>query len=118
MAKRFHKHKLLLDENVAERTYFPLLNKRFDVKHIAMDLKLESLPDPKVFALAERENRLLITYNSKDFVRLVAGSTQTGIIGLSANLPPKQVDKKLTALLIKSGPKILFGKLTNITGET
>jgi|SRR3989344_2012902 len=118
MTKRFHKHKLLLDENVPARSYFPLLNKRFDVKHIAMDLKLGSSSDPKVFTLAKKENRLLITYNSKDFVKLVKKGADTGIIDVSANLPPEQVDKKLTSLLTKSGPRILFGKITSISGET
>lgn len=118
MTKRFHKHKLLLDENFPPRSFLPLLNQRFDVKHIAADLNLPSLSDPKVFALAQKENRLLITYNTKDFVKLIEKSVNTGLIGVSASLPPEQVDKKLTALLSKSGPKTLFGKITFISGET
>lgn len=118
MTKRFYKHKLLLDENFPARSFFPLLNHRFDVKHVAMDLNLGSLSDPKIFALAQRKNRLLVTYNTKDFVKLVEKNTKTGLIGVSANLPPDQVDKKLTALLSKSGSRTLFGKITFISGET
>lgn len=83
-----------------------------------MDLNLGSLSDPKVFALAHKENRLLITYNTKDFIKLVEKNANAGLIGVSAHLPPDQVDKKLTALLTKSGSKTLFGKLTTISGET
>ena len=48
MATRFYKHKLLLDENMPRRTYFPSLNARFDVKHIALDYKQRGLPGEAV----------------------------------------------------------------------
>lgn len=118
MTKRFYKHKLLLDENFPVRSSFPTLNKLFNVKHIAMDLHLVSLSDPEVYELARKENRLLITFNTKDFVKLAEKGEDTGVIGVSANLLPDQIDKKLTALLTKAGPKTLAGKLTTLTGET
>lgn len=118
MTKRFYKHKLLLDENFPVRSSFPTLNKHFNVKHVAMDLHSAGLSDPEVYELARREKRLLITYNTKDFVNLVKKEKDTGVIGVSANLPLEQVDKKLTALIIKAGPKRLLGKLTRLTGET
>lgn len=117
MPKRFHKHKLLLDENFYLRSSLPLLNRRFDVKHLSEDLKLSGLPDPKVYELARKEERLLVTYNVKDFSRLVSKSADTGIVGVSANLSLAQIDKKLVALLTKSSKHTLFGKLTVITGE-
>ena len=39
-------------------------------------------------------------------------------VGVSANLPPHQVDTKLTSLFTRSPAKSLIGKLTTITGET
>ncbi len=39
MSPKFHKFKLLLDENMAARRKYRLLNRLFDVKHIAFDLK-------------------------------------------------------------------------------
>jgi len=117
MPKRFHKYKLLLDENFYLRSSLPLLNNRFDVKHLSADLKLSGLSDPKVYELARKEERLLVTYNVKDFSSLVAKSTDSGIIGVSANLSIEQIDKKLVALLTKSSKRTLFGKLTVITGE-
>lgn len=118
MTKRFHKHKLLLDENFPVRTHFPKLNKRHNVKHITTDLNLSSLPDPKVYKLAKKDARILVTYNIKDFSPLVGLNDKTGVIGVSPNLPVEQIDKKLTALLNKSTRKSLIGKVTVITGET
>lgn len=116
--KRFYKHKLLLDENFPIRTYFPTLNRRFDVKHIGADLNQEGLADPKVYALARKEKRLLVTRNIKDFEELALMGNDTGVIGVSSNLTFKQVDIKLTALLNKSTEKSLLGKITKIGGET
>lgn len=38
MPKGFYKHRLLLDENMPHRSEFPILNSKFDVKHIEDDL--------------------------------------------------------------------------------
>lgn len=117
MRRRFLKHKILLDEGFYLRTDLPHLNSRFDVKHIAADLKEAGLPDIQVYQLAIKQKRLLVTYNAKDFKKLAPNSKNTGIIAVSPNLLVGQIDKKLTALLIKSKPKDLFGKFTTITGE-
>ena|SRR3989344_6230759 len=116
--KRFYKHKLLLDENFPIRKHFPFLNRRFDLKHVGVDLNLEGLSDPEVYALARKENRLVVTRNIKDFRELALTSNDTGVIGISPNLIFEQIDKKLTALLNKSTKKSLFGKLTTISEET
>lgn len=117
MTKRFHKHKLLLDENFPVRSYFPNLTRRYDVKHLTADLNLASLADPKIYKFAQKEGRIIVTYNIKDFVPLVEDDTKSGVIGVSPSLQPEQVDKKLTALLNKSTKKSLLGKLTTISGE-
>ena len=118
MPKRFHKYKLLLDENFSVRSSFPLLNRRFDVKHIAQDLNKAGISDEQVYEIARKQGRLLITYNVKDFSRLASKSKDTGIIGVSANLSMGQIDKKLTALLLRSPKSSLYGKLSGITGES
>lgn len=115
--KRFYKHKLLLDENFPVRQHLAALNRRFDVKHVGADLNQEGLSDPQVYALAHKLGRLVITRNIKDFKELAHTSSETGVIGVSSNLTFDQIDKKLTALLNKSTPKSLFGKLTIISGE-
>ena len=117
MTKQFYKHKLLLDENFPVRSYFPKLNKRYDLKHLTADLNLASLPDSKVYKFAQKEGRIIVTYNIKDFVPLMENDTKTGIIGVSPHLSSDQIDKKLTALLNKSTKKSFLGKLTIISGE-
>ena len=91
MTQRFHKHKILLDENMSSRQRFPRLNSRFDVKHIRDDLNSGGLPDPQVFALAEKLQRLIVTLNARDFKVLATRSLDTGIIGVSANLRSHQI---------------------------
>ena len=118
MPQGFYKHKVLLDENLPLRSAFPKLNGKFDVKHIAGDLKQGSLPDPDVYKLAVDQKRILVTYNTKHFRTLAGNRDDAGIIGVSANLPPAQTDTKLTALLTKSTPQALQRKFTPLTGET
>ena len=67
MPKRFYKHKLLLDEHVSPRQYFPRLNEHLDVKHIKHDLHLPGVPDPDVYQLALSQSRIILTKNVKDF---------------------------------------------------
>ena len=77
-AKRFYKHKLLLHENFPIRSYFPNLNKRHDIKHLTKDLNLASLSDTKVYKFAQKEERIIVTYNVKDFIPLVENYTSSG----------------------------------------
>jgi Domain of unknown function (DUF5615) len=118
MPKRFHKHKLLLDENMPHRTAFPNLNSKFDVKHLVDDLKQGGIPDPAVYQLAVDQKRVLVTFNVKHFRALAGSQDDAGIIGVSANLPAAQVDTKLTALLTKTTPQALGKKFTPLTGKT
>src|SRR3990167_2868421 len=117
MVRKFRKHKLLLDEGFPVRAYFPLLNSRFDVKHITQDFKQVSLSDSEVHRFAADHDRIVVTLNIKDFKPIFPTNKNTGVIGVSANLPYDQVDKKLTALLIKSTKRQLLGRLNVITGE-
>src|SRR3954453_11825854 len=118
MARPFYKFKLLLDENMPPRQRFPRLNSRFDVKHIRDDLNQLGLKDPPVYALARKLRRLIITLNGDDFIKMIDQSTETGVINISANLRYDQIDTKLTSLLTKISPNALYGKFTNLTGET
>lgn len=118
MPKRFYKFKLLLDENMPPRQRFPRLNSRFDVKHIRDDFNQTSLKDPAVYDLAVKLNRLVVTFNGDDFENKADKSNDSGIINVSANMRYEQIDTKLTALLVKSTPNALYGKFTEITGET
>ncbi len=114
MPKKFHKHKLLLDENMPNRRTFPRLNMLFDVKHIRDDFKGAGISDQQVYEIAEQSKRLIITYNVKHFKILAGKSQETGIIGVSPHLLPHQIDAKLTALLRNSSERALFGKYTSL----
>ena len=115
MPTRFHKYKLLLDENIPGRTFFPRLNRLFDVKHLRDDLNRPGLTDPQVYSLAIRLGRFVVTYNIKDFRTLATQSQDTGVIGISPHLPLHQVDAKLTALLMRSRESALVGRYTAIS---
>ncbi len=117
MAHTFYKQKLLLDEGFPPRSYFPMLNQRFDVKHIKDDFKLIGLPDTEVYAVAVKMNRLIITYNAKDFRHMAQNSKDTGVIGVSALMSYDHIDKKLTSLLTKSTSNALQGKYTALRDE-
>lgn len=111
MAKRFFKHKLLLDEHMDDRHAYPMLNERFDVKHIAADLRAGGLPDPQVYALAATTSRILITRNSKDFHALVRTKRDAGIIDIPPHTPARVLDTTLTALLVHHGPTYFQGRI-------
>lgn len=118
MPRRVYKHKLLLDENFPLRNKLRRCNHRFNLKHLTGDLKLSGLTDSEIYSLAQKLRRLIVTFNDKDFRLLIFKSQNTGVIGVSANITHEQIDKKLMALLTKSGPKELYGKFTYISGET
>ena len=118
MGRKFHKFKLLLDENFPLRQRLLLLNNRHNVKHIKGDYKQIGLSDEAVYERARKEKRLIVTFNDKDFREIAVLSKNTDIIGVSTNLTPDQIDKKLTAFLRKAKPQDLFGKFKYIIGET
>jgi hypothetical protein len=118
MPKGFYKHKLLLDENMPHRSEFPILNSKFDIKHIEDDFGKGGLSDPDVYQLAVDQKRILVTFNSKHFRKRAGSKDDVGVIGVSANLPSSQTDTKLTALLTRSTPNTLQGKFIPLTRET
>ncbi len=118
MTHKIYKFKLLLDEGFFRRHRLAKLNQLYNVKHITGDFHKEGLSDPDVVEIAKKENRLVVTYNEKDFRTLANKSKETGVIGISDNLSAKQIDTKLTALLKQSNPKDLFGRFTPLSGET
>ena len=116
MSKRFYKHKTLLDEHLYHRRGYPLLNARFDVKHIRDDLHLDGLPDPQVYELAVKQGRIILTTNDKDFRPLLRDDCP-GIIGIPDAWLPDRVDTKLTALLTKHGPAYFRGRYRSLAAE-
>jgi predicted nuclease of predicted toxin-antitoxin system len=116
MPKSPHKFKLLLDENVEARSYFPKLNDFHNVKHLVGDYKKDGLKDPEVFEYAKKEKRILVTYNYTDFTKMDF-SKNTGVIGISHALSLSDIDKKLMSFLRSKSENDLYGKVHIISGE-
>jgi predicted nuclease of predicted toxin-antitoxin system len=109
MPKVFHKHKLLLDEHMPDRSAFPKLNELFDVKHIAFDLNRAGAKDPAVYTVATGAKRILLTRNEADFRPLIQPG-DPGIIGMPPHLRNDQIDSRLTAFLKRHSPNYFAGK--------
>ncbi len=56
-----------------------------------------------------------MTYNIGDFKKLARQSKDAGVIGVTQNLAPDQLDTKLNSLLSKSAKKSLYGKYTPLS---
>jgi hypothetical protein len=64
--------RLLLDANLSPRRVGSALEKRgHDVLSMASDAALGALDDPQVLELAAREDRIVVTRNSRDFAPLL-----------------------------------------------
>lgn len=68
--------RLLLDECAGDRALFQqLLNAGHDVER-SVDTVGGAASDPDVFAYAVAQNRISVTYNVKDFLKLASGTAQ------------------------------------------
>jgi hypothetical protein len=109
MSKPFYKHKVLLDEHLFNRRSYPLLNERFDVKHIKHDLHFGGMADQAIYELALSQGRIILTSNVKDF-RPLLREDSPGIIGIPETWSTSRLDTKLTALLIKHNSNYFRGR--------
>lgn len=114
MARKLYKFKLLLDENLPNRTSFPRLNGRYDTKHVVHDYKKQGIPDDMVMRLAVQSERIVITLNKKDFLNFKL-TKNSGVIGVSPNLSIEQIDVKITSFLSKSTKNQIYGHIHYIT---
>ena len=114
---KFHKHKLLLDENLAPRSAFPQLNGLFDIKHVAHDLNYAGMQDPKVYGLALTLGRIIVTFNGRDFRPLLRQAHSAGVIDIPAGWTHSQIDTKLTALLKRHSPAYFAGTFRTLATE-
>jgi hypothetical protein len=113
---RHRRFKLLLDENMAPRERFPILNSRHDVKHLVHDLDFRGISDDRVYVLAQKTRRLIVTFNRKHFAPMSGKSKETGILAVSPTVSNGKIDTKLVALLSRHSKSFFFGKTQTITG--
>lgn len=116
MTRKFRKYKLLLDEGLPPRDRFKILNSRHNLKHIKHDFGQPGISDKEVWKIAAKEGRVVITYNVKDFKKLVVND-RSGVVGISTNLSIEQIDKKLTSILIKTKKSNLYGKYKSLSAK-
>ncbi|MFD7261325.1 DUF5615 family PIN-like protein [Streptomyces sp. NPDC059874] len=117
MSKPYHKHKLLFDEGMPPRRWYPRLNEHFDVKHIAHDYDMAGADDKDVYALAYKQQRIIVTINRDDFEHLVGTREDAGAISVPDGHSAARVDGKLTSLLMHRGSKFFQGRLIPLGGE-
>lgn len=118
MSRKPHRYKLLLDENFFPKDRLPLLKRRYNIKHIKHDFKLIGLKDPEAYNFAVEEDRIIITFNDKDFLEVASKSKKSGVIGVSTNMLSDNIDKKIAAKLRKAKPSEIYGKFNYISNET
>ena len=106
------KCKLLLDENLPPRKKFIRLNSRYNVRHIVHDNHKSGISDNELFKIAEKEQRIILTRNEKDFIGNVR--KKSGLIGLSPNLSTEDIDKIVTSMLTRHKKCYLIGKFIHI----
>jgi hypothetical protein len=81
------------------------------VKHVRDDLHRGGLEDEPVYQLAVARGQILITENWTDFLDLVGTEDDLGVIGIPLHWQPRQVDTKLTALLMRHSPAYFKGRV-------
>jgi|SRR3954451_4242957 predicted nuclease of predicted toxin-antitoxin system len=117
MPKAFPKHKLLFDENMPPRQRYRRLNQHFDVKHAKLDFHMAGDPDEAIYAVACEQGRIIITINRDDFKPLVGTKRDAGVIAIPDGQAAIRTDTKLTALLMRHGPKYFQGRIIALGGE-
>jgi len=106
---------LLLDEMFSPRIAVGLRDRDLDAYGIVERPDLRSLPDPEVLELATAEQRILVTFNIKDFQMLdrqwaTTGRRHGGIVFVAHRRFPRQggsvgqLVTELHALIVKPRP--------------
>lgn len=111
--------RLLADENIQPDTVRLLRERGFDVLG-AFDAGLGGAPDPRVFAEAQRLERMLLTYNAHFAdLRALAAQRHHGIVRLRfSNQRVDFVHPRLLAALEKLGQQDLRDTLVTLTDDS
>ncbi len=117
MSSRKHtRYKLLLDEGLSRKEKFQSLNNLHNLKHIKHDLKKGGAKDYEIYKIAEKEKRMVLVFNTKDFKPLIQPQ-KPSVIALSTGLTNEQIDLKLCKILKNLRHNQELGHLISITNE-
>lgn len=75
-----------------------------------MDLNEGGIKDQEVYKIACEQKRIIVTYNIDDFKVFAKANKDSGVIGVTVNLTPDQLDSRLISLLSKSTERSFYGK--------
>lgn len=110
------RHKLLLDEGLPRKEAYPRANNYHSLRHIVHDVGKGGAKDKDVYAIANKEKRIVVVFNTKDFRPLIFPQS-VSVISLSTNLTDRQVDLKLCKSLRYLKPSQTKGHLITITNS-
>lgn len=110
------RHKLLLDEGLPRKEAYPRANNYHSLRHIVHDVGKGGAKDKDVYAIANKEKRIVVVFNTKDFRPLIFPQS-VSVISLSTNLTDRQVDLKLCKALRYLKPSQTKGHLITITNS-
>lgn len=110
------RYKLLLDEGLPRKETYPQANNFHNLRHIFHDIGKGGAKDKDVYAIANKEKRLVVVFNTKHFRPLISPES-VSVISLSTNLTDKQVDLKLCKVLRYLKPSESKGHLITITNS-
>lgn len=111
--KKHRRYKLLLDEGLHLPYRYPELNKLHNISHVTQE-KLAGKSDLIIFGFCQKNNRLPVVFNTRDFKPMIL-TTTTSVISISTNITDKQVDVRLCKVLRDLKPRQTKGHLIRIT---
>lgn len=114
-SKKHKRYKLLLDEGLHLPNCYPKLNSYHNIVHI-VETRNKGQSDVAVFNIAEKEERLSVVFNTKNFKPLISGDSGS-VISLSTNLTDEQADLKMCKVLRELKPSQTRGHLIEITNS-
>lgn len=108
------KPKFLLDEGLPPRKVLKSCNQTWNIKHVRDDFGLGGATDIAVFEVAKKENRILITFNTKDFRKLLS-KHDPSILDISSKIPTDKLDALIMKQVMSLGSSDLNGKIFKVT---
>lgn len=89
---------MLLDEMFPDRESFPSLNKHHNLRHVAIDFKLNGSPDEDVVQIAKKEVRILVSKNVKHMI-ILCQKASVPLICITEKMTNEEIDNKIMAKL-------------------
>lgn len=114
-SKRNRRYKLLLDEGLHLPDSYPNLKNLHDILHV-VQTKNSGKADSVIFRIAQKENRIIVVFNTKHFKPLISKGS-ISVISLSTNLTDRQADLKMCKALRELKPSETKGCLISITNS-